>query len=904
MVAPCLPIPLVSKPGRTFARLEVPCSRGHALGRSGPAAGVGRPREPTRKENQVQRLRIALLARNLQLTVVNSLLDGLSNSGGPGVDLGTVRYPAGRVGIAISSIVGGGRLAIAKLIVASLVGCGLCGCRSGNVGWQDPAADQQQRRQPPAGVGRTRPCSAADMPTCGDQCCDYGQTCIANACVIPGEVCFSPVDCPQGQYCETALGPDASQGAELLSDDSTELDQSQCLQARPWQGRCLPLPKPCSEPGCATGCEYRPPTLAQLDPVLQWQWGENSREFPEHIDVWSTPMVGRIHDTNCDGRIDQLDPPAVIVVSGNAKTKHCSAGEAIPSACQTGVLRAIDGATGHELWSLRRATQGSVGFAGMSVAIGDLDSDGQMEIVAVTGEGYLVIVDGAGSVKQLSDKPIPNLRKNGTIVRGFGWGGGLAIADMDGDGHPEVAFRTAVFGTKGDALSLRFNGRHGGAGNVSRALSTFADLDLQPNGDLELLAGNAAYRHDGTVLWHNSALPDGYNAVADFNADTLPDVVLVAKQQVWVLAGADGRVLAGPLKLPGAVADKNGGPPTVADFDGDGQPEIGIAMSTNYVVVEVEAASGQLQLMWSAPNHDLSSSVTGSTVFDFEGDGKAEVVYNDECFLWVYEGSTGRVKFATPTTSFTGTESSLVADVDGDGRAEILMISNGADPSSPAGWDCDVAPWNEADPGNNRPAWRPPTGRRAYRGLTLFGDRSNGWVGTRALWSQHSYHVTNTCSGRDSACDLPNRYGGVPRRERKNWTVPWLNNFRQNVQGEGIFDAPDAQPTISVNCGDKTSIEVFLRNVGRALLPGGVTVHVWLRDTEDGSEQALGRLTTPDALWPGQRARMRLALRPDLALTGAHEFVARVATAEEQETQFHECRADNNEARARPCAVE
>ena len=37
-----------------------------------------------------------------------------------------------------------------------------------------------------------------------------------------------------------------------------------------------------------------------------------------------------------------------------------------------------------------------------------------------------------------------------------------------------------------------------------------------------------------------------------------------------------------------------------------------------------------------------------------------------------------------------------MADVDGDGHAEILWIANGVDPTS-AGWGCDVAPWNKAD---------------------------------------------------------------------------------------------------------------------------------------------------------------------------------------------------------------
>jgi len=48
------------------------------------------------------------------------------------------------------------------------------------------------------------------------------------------------------------------------------------------------------------------------------------------------------------------------------------------------------------------------------------------------------------------------------------------------------------------------------------------------------------------------------------------------------------------------------------------------------------------------------------------------VIYADECWLWVYSGATGAVRLALPHTSFTGTEASLVADVDGDGNADAV----------------------------------------------------------------------------------------------------------------------------------------------------------------------------------------------------------------------------------------
>src|SRR5207244_2394757 len=81
-----------------------------------------------------------------------------------------------------------------------------------------------------------------------------------------------------------------------------------------------------------------------------------------------------------------------------------------------------------------------------------------------------------------------------------------------------------------------------------------------------------------------------------------------------------------------------------------------------------------LNMLWSAPTQDTSSRVTGSAVFDFDGDGRAEVVYNDERFLRIYDGATGAVRFSTPNWSGTLYENPVI--VDGDCGAQIVVCSN------------------------------------------------------------------------------------------------------------------------------------------------------------------------------------------------------------------------------------
>jgi len=717
-------------------------------------------------------------------------------------------------------------------------------------------------------------CPAGNV--CNDSCCADSETCFANRCVTVGDICYSQSDCADDEYCETGLGP----GGDTPPPEA-DAGVDECMHPLPPEGRCVELPPPCDEQDptqddfCIPECEYRPPEGA-LNARMQWRWGPVADQYANFTDVWSTPTVGRLFDSNCDGHVNELDPPQVIFVSGNARGTCCSCGGYTPSTCHTGVLRMLDGETGQEIWSLRKASADSVGFMGLSVAIGDIDGDARPEIAAVTGEGYVVLVNAEGAVFRTSDHPIA-----GSGAGGFGWGGGLAIADMDHDGFPEIAYGKAVFTTAGGGLTRLFDG--GATG--TRALSIVANLD--DDDDLELLAGNIAYKIDGSVLWSDTSLPVTYPATGDFDLDGVHEVVLTGNGKVWILDAATGEILLGPTTLPGTGA---GGPPTVADFDGDGLPEIGVAQAQYYSMLKPNLAEGTLDVLWQAPNHDLSSSVTGSTVFDFEGDGKAEVVYNDECFLWVYDGATGAVRFATPTTSFTATEASVVADVDGDGHAEMLMISNGADPSA-SGWKCDISPWNQPDPENNRPAWEPPAGGTAYRGITLWADAANSWVGTRTLWNQHSYHVTNICDDTDDACGAPNSYAAIPQFETLNCSVDWLNNYRQNVQGDGIWDAPDATVDLKADCEEPIILHAYVRNLGAAQLPAGVEVGFFV--VRDGEETLLGTATTPNSLFPGQVAEIEYLAQPgdDIGLDDLYRARILVDPAA---PSFHECREDNN----------
>ena len=168
----------------------------------------------------------------------------------------------------------------------------------------------------------------------------------------------------------------------------------------------------------------------------------------------------------------------------------------------------------------------------------------------------------------------------------------------------------------------------------------------------------------------------------------------------------------------------------MADFDGDGQAEVGVAGFSTYTVIDTDGT-----VLWVAPTEDDSSSVTGSSVFDFEGDGQAEVVYADEETLWIYDGATGAVLLEmNEHASNTRLEYPVIADLDGDGATEIILGSANA--------------WWEG-----------------WNGITVIGDADDSWAPARPIWNQHAYSITNV-----------DAYGGIPSEAKPNW-LTW-NNFR------------------------------------------------------------------------------------------------------------------------------
>lgn len=450
-------------------------------------------------------------------------------------------------------------------------------------------------------------------------------------------------------------------------------------------------------------CEVQPP-VGPFGITLLWE---------STVDV-STRSISLVADIDADG------VPEVIAHSKNANQ-----------------LYVLDGTTGAIKLTI---TCPGIFDAADALAVADTDNDGFGEIYAVAGNSKLYCFEHTGAAKAGF--------VNNTVIH---YEVGPGIADFNGDGVPEIFIGNEIYNSLTGAMIAS-----GGAGSKGRSSSNTsyhpAAADVMPTGactdcgGLELICGNTVYAVNigaGTMTaLPNSvgALGDGYTAIADMNMDGSLDVIITTGGKVSVWNPVTGMQMGASFSIPGTGS---GGRANIADYDNDGYPEIGVGGSHKYVVIDYNIATNAMTQLWQKTTVDGSQQTTGSA-FDFEGDGITELVYRDENNLRVYDGATGNVKVATPCGSATRTEFPTVADVDGDGYANII---------------CNCSTANQGGTGKVR----------AYK--------SSGyeWIPARAVMNQHPYSITNIND------DL-----SVPRLQQSNAAFPAINSF---ISQSPFFDA-------------------------------------------------------------------------------------------------------------------
>jgi FG-GAP-like repeat len=696
-------------------------------------------------------------------------------------------------------------------------------------------------------------CCADAASACADACCNHGEVCSFQKCVTPGSDCHDSTDCPDGDYCEYSLGDNTDAGAP----------DGACLGgASQLNGKCLPKPPICapdagtSDGGldCLEACEFHP--TGNFNPVLKASWGGDLAS-PFNTDIMMTPIVIELDDDDCDGKVTEKDIPEIVFTTFQ-NGAYSSAGTLHAISLINGVF--VD------KWSVPGIVNGT-----KQIAAGDFDGQPGNEVVACGEDGKVYAFKGV----------------DGTVL----WSSATAltcmmpsIADLDGDGHPEVIVEGGILDGATGALKAAFN---------PTLDTSFVVSDIDGDGKLDIVTASRGYHADGTVFvdtmianqtqfYGTQDWKSSWPAVADFDGDGKPEVVVIDNLNhaisVWRYDASQPNKFVSvraPIDINNGLtnncggwgATHGGGPPTVADFNGDGVPDVGTASGIGYVVfdgkklVDPNVMPDQTRV-WFTATHDCSSASTGSSVFDFDGDGKAEVVYSDEQFLRIYDGTNGSVLFQTCNTTATLIEYPLIADVDNDGHADIIVVSNAY-------------------------AETCPTDGSRQAGINVYGDANGTWVRTRRVWNEHAYHITNV-----------NEDGTIPKHELSNWTQPGLNNFRQNKQPGSEFAAPDAIVSLAPVCTGEYALVATVRNIGEAALPAGVVVGFYEGNPPGGTK--LGQGTTTKILYPAESEEVVLPImNPDQAiLDGTKKVYAVVDDTMVPHPGWTECRTDNDTSAA------
>ncbi len=295
-------------------------------------------------------------------------------------------------------------------------------------------------------------------------------------------------------------------------------------------------------------------------------------------------------------------------------------------------------------------------------AVGDLDGDGDLEIVVNTIDGRLYVWHHDGTELRDGDG---NPTTNGVFqVRTNEWYSWCspALVDLDGDGRLEIILATRYTDAKADVvMALRNDGTN--APGFPYSLGAQGDVLCSP-------------------------------AVGDVDGDGQREIVVVSENDRLHVIRANGQAMA-PFPIVFVSNNMAAGistpSPALGDFDGDGAVEIvAVAVTDEHnAAIHVVRHDGTTLAGWpkSVPGNSESSPLVG----DISGDGALDVLFgigggadNSPNALYAFRADGGVVPGFPVQLSGPVRPAPTLADLDGDGGVDLVY----------GGWDLAMHVWD------------------------------------------------------------------------------------------------------------------------------------------------------------------------------------------------------------------
>lgn len=321
-----------------------------------------------------------------------------------------------------------------------------------------------------------------------------------------------------------------------------------------------------------------------------------------------------------------------------------------------------------------------------SLTIAYFDADNHLDLAVIDGaSNSIVLVSGYGDgTFQISDA--------------YGVGVGpvsLAAGDLNGDGRIDLV--TANQGAY-DPNSLQFTNSSvsiligAGNGTFQPAMNytagtqpkSIAVCDLNGDGQSDLAVGNWGSSDvsillgngDGTFL-NAVSYPAGENAAAlvtsDFNGDGWTDVAAAGEFFISVLLGNGD----GTLKLPVThIAGSRHSSLVASDFNSDGHADLIVDdYDTRFISVLLSTGTGTFRT--AVPYEVLASTgLLSLAVSDLNGDGATDLAIADYAGVSILLGKgDGTFGAAATFGPPAGTGAVAVADFNHDGKADLATVS-------------------------------------------------------------------------------------------------------------------------------------------------------------------------------------------------------------------------------------